>query len=91
MASIRRRRDRSSWVVDCRDVPGGRRVVVKTREQAEFVRAEMIRQSQQAQPVAQDRDVKLGEFADRWLLQIAASVEPKTSTRVTPKRRWKSS
>src|SRR5262245_7570439 len=78
MASIRRRKDRSSWVVDCRGVPGGRRVVVKTREQAEFVRAEMIRQSQQAQPVTQDRDIKLAEFSTRWLDQITASVEPKT-------------
>ena len=55
MASIRRRRDRNSWVVDCRDAPGGRRVVVKAREQAEFVRADMIRQSQQARPVAPER------------------------------------
>jgi integrase len=78
MASIRKRRDRKSWVVDCRDVPNGRRVVVKTREQAEFIRAEMIRQSQQAQPVTQDRDIKLDAFADRWLVQIATSVEPRT-------------
>ena len=38
----------------------------------------MIRQSQQAQPVTQDRDIKLGEFSERWLTQIKTSIEPKT-------------
>ncbi len=77
MASIRRRRDRKGtrWIVDCRDVPGGRRLTVGTREQAEVLRAEMVRQ---AQPVQQDRDITLDAFADRWLGQIAVSVEANT-------------
>ena len=79
MASIRRRRDRKSgWIVDCRDVPGGRRLTVATREAVEALRAEMVRQGQQAQPPAQDRDVVLDVFADRWLDQIAASLDPQT-------------
>ena len=79
MASIRRRKDRKSgWVVDCRDVPGGRRLTVTTREQAEALRAEMVKQGQQAMPSTQDRDITLDAYADRWLEQITSSVEPRT-------------
>jgi len=80
VASIRRRRDRKGtrWIVDCRDVPGGRRLTVGTREEAEMLRAEMVRQAQQAQPVPQDRDITLDAFADRWLGQITVSVEANT-------------
>src|SRR5207253_1690444 len=79
MASIRRRKDRKSgWIVDCRDVPGGRRLTVATREEAELLRAKMIQESQQAMPSVQDRDIILDAYADRWLDQIASSVEPRT-------------
>ena len=79
MASIRRRKDRKSgWIVDCRDVPGGRRLTVSTREQAEALRAEMVKQGQQAMPSTQDRDITLDAYADRWLEQITSSVEPRT-------------
>ena len=58
MASIRRRKDRKSgWIVDCRDVPGGHRVTVATREEAELLRAKFIQEAQQAMPSAQDRDI----------------------------------
>jgi len=80
MASIRRRRDRKSgWIVDCRDVPGGRRFTVDTREQAELLRSKMIQESQQAALPVQDRDITLDAYADRWLEQIASSLDPRTT------------
>jgi hypothetical protein len=80
MASIRRRKDRKGtrWIVDCRDIPGGRRLTFKTREEAELARADLIKASQQAQPAAKDRDITLDAYADRWLEQIRASVETNT-------------
>jgi integrase len=79
MASIRRRKDRKSgWIVDCRDLPGGQRVTVATREEAELLRAKIIQGAQQAMPSAQDRDITVDAYADRWLKQIGASVEPRT-------------
>jgi integrase len=79
MASIRRRRDRKSgWTVDCRDIPGGRRLTAATREEAELLRAKMIQESQQGAPVIQDRDITVDEYADRWLEQIASSVDERT-------------
>jgi len=80
MASIRKRKDRKStrWIVDGRDLPGGRRLTVATKEQAELERAKMVAQGQQAQPVLVDRDATLDAYADRWLAQIATSLEPRT-------------
>jgi integrase len=80
MASIRRRKDRKSgWIVDCRDVPAGRRLTVATREQAELLRAKMIHDSQHAASAMQDRDITLDAYADRWLEQIASSVDERTA------------
>ena len=81
MASIRRRKDRKAtrWIVDSRDIPEGRRLTFKTREEAELARADMIKASQQAQPAAKDREITLDAYADRWLEQIAVSVETNTS------------
>ncbi len=80
MASIRKRTDRKStrWIVDCRDVPGGRRMTVKTKEDAEHKRAEMVQEGQQAHPTPADPDVTLAAFADRWLVQIVHTVQPRT-------------
>src|SRR5258708_26026131 len=80
MASIRRRRDRKGtrWIADGRDIPGGSRITVRTKEEAELRRAEMVKQGQQAQPTAADRNVTVDGYADRWLAEIAASVDPNT-------------
>src|SRR5262245_35178270 len=79
MASIRRRKGRKSgWIVDCRDIVGGRRLTVRTREEAELLRSRLVQESQQAAPVVQDRDVTLDAYADRWLKQIEGSVDPTT-------------
>jgi integrase len=53
---------------------------VATREQAELLRAKMIQESQHAAPSLQDRDIKLDTYADRWLEQIASSVDARTLT-----------
>ena len=81
MASIRKRKDRKGtrWIVDCRGIPGGRRLTFKTREEAELARADTVKASQQAQPTARDRDITLDAYADRWLEQITVSVETNTS------------
>jgi hypothetical protein len=64
---------------DCRDLPGGQRLTAATREQAERLRARLVQESQQASIVAvQDRDLKIDAYADRWLDQIATSVERRT-------------
>ncbi len=80
MASIRRRKDRQKnpWIVDCRDVPGGRRLAVATKEEAELLRAKMVSESQQAQPPVQDRDITLDAYADRWLEQVSSSLDPRS-------------
>ena len=79
MASIRRRKDRKGgWIVDCRDVPGGRRVTVATREQAELLRSQMVQEAQQAMPSVEDPDITTDAYTDRWLEQIGASVDPGT-------------
>jgi integrase len=79
MAGIRRRKDRKKgWIVDCRDIPGGRRITVDTREAAELLRAQMIQDVQQGLLVGQDADMTLDQYADRWLEQIASSVDPGT-------------
>jgi integrase len=80
MASIRKRTDRKStrWIVDCRDVPGGRRLTVKTKEEAELERSKMVQEGQQAQLAVVDPDVTLGAFADRWLTQVEHNLQPRT-------------
>ena len=53
-------------------------MTVATREEAELLRAKIIQEAQQAMPSAQDRDITVDAYADRWLKQIGASVEPRT-------------
>jgi integrase len=82
MASIRRRKNRKAkpWVVDAFDATGQRRrVAARTREEAETIRAKLVQEAQQAAPVIEDRDITLDVYADRWLEQIASSVEPRTA------------
>src|SRR6266540_7568612 len=82
MASIRRRKNRRAkpWVVDAFDATGQRRrVAARTREEAETIRAKLVQEAQQAAPVIEDRDITLDAYADRWLDQIASSVDPRTA------------
>ncbi len=83
MASIRRRRraKRDVWCVDYRDATGARRrVTAQTREVAEDLLAEKIRESRQATPAATDREITLAAYAEQWLGHIAADIKASTLT-----------
>jgi len=81
MASIRRRKraKRDVWFVDYRDNAGMRcRITAPTRETAEDLLAEKIRERRQAGPEVTDREVTLAVYAERWLAQIEADIKPRT-------------
>jgi integrase len=60
-------------------LPGGQRLTAGTKEQAELLRARMVQESQHASiVVVHDRDIKIDAYADRWLDQVATSLEPRT-------------
>jgi integrase len=79
MASIWRRKDRDAWVVDYFDAAGRRRrLVAATREKAENLLAEKIKESRQAAPVCDNPETTVEEYAARWLDAVAASLKPRT-------------
>jgi Phage integrase, N-terminal SAM-like domain len=81
MASIRRRKraKRDVWCVDYRDGAGvRRRMTALTREIAEDLLAEKIRESRQAAPEVIDREITLAAYAARWLAQIETDIKPRT-------------
>jgi integrase len=55
-----------------------RRLAAPTREAAELLLAEKIRESRQAAPPVDDQDITIAEYARRWLEQIAPAVAPST-------------
>ena len=55
MATIWKRKDRDMWAVDYRDVTGKRiRLTAATRQDAETLLAEKIKESKEAHPLAAD-------------------------------------
>ena len=81
MAAIRRRKRarRDVWVVDYRDATGVRcRVTAPSREVAEDLLAEKIRDSRQALPAAHDREITLAQYSERWLAQVATDLKTNT-------------
>src|SRR5262249_61898718 len=81
MATIRRRKRAHAhvWLVDYIDAAGvRRRLPAPTREAAEDLLAEKIRESRQAAPPTTDRDTTLRDYATRWLLDITAALRPRT-------------
>src|SRR5919106_548758 len=77
MACIRKRRGK--YVVDYRDSSGVRRwVTCETREQADGVLSDKIRESSQAAPPLHDRKITVKEYGARWLEQLAGQVRPRT-------------
>lgn len=79
MAGIWRRKDRDVWVVDYLDGTGRRhRCMAPTREQAEDVLAEKIKESRQAAPMCDNPDMTVEEYAARWLDAVAVSIKPRT-------------
>ena len=75
MAKVRRRKDRSGWIVDLRTLGRGR-VTVPTREFADELLAKAIEEGPARD--AKDRDVTVGAFSAAWLEQIEASHDPRT-------------
>ena len=80
MATIWKRKDRNCWAVDYRDATGKRiRLTAATREHAETLLAEKIKETKEAQPnVLALRDMTLKEYAERWAEQIKGELEEKT-------------
>jgi integrase len=81
MASIRRRRRARGdvWVVDYRDGAGIRRwATFPSRREAEDALARIIPESRQAAPRVVDRDIAVADYAERWLVQVATEIKPRT-------------
>ena len=76
MAKVRRRKDRSGWIVDLRTLGRGR-VTVPTREFADELLAKAIEEGPARD--AKDRDATVGAFSAAWLEQIEASHDPSVS------------
>ena len=77
MACIRKRRGK--YVVDYRDNTGVRRwVTCKTREQADGVLADKIKESSQAAPPIANRTITVKEYGEQWLTGLAGQVRPRT-------------
>jgi integrase len=67
------------WIVDYRDGAGiRRRITCRTREKAEDVLAEKVRESRQAVRPAVNPNITMTEYSKRWLGLIASSVKPGT-------------
>ena len=79
MAKVWKRKDRDVWVVDYRN-GGGRRVrlTAKTRQDAEDLLSQKIKEARQAIPNAPTREFTLTEYAIRWLESMRHELEPKT-------------
>ena len=80
MATLWKRKDRNCWAVDYRDATGKRiRLTAATREDAETLLAEKIKETKAAQPnVLALRDMTLKEYAERWTEQVKGELEEKT-------------
>jgi integrase len=77
MACIRKRRGK--WVVDYRDAAGFRRWVTCTaKREAEAILGDRLRESRPRTRPSVDPSITTGNYADRWLTLIAATVKPRT-------------
>ena len=80
MATIWKRKDRDCWAVDYRDATGKRiRFTVSTRQDAEALLAEKIKETKEEHPTALAlRDMTLKEYAERWSERVKGEIEEKT-------------
>lgn len=77
MACVRKRRGK--WIADYRDGAGCRHVPsFDTRREAEDFLARRVPESRQVLKPAVDSNVTVAAYAERWLVQIATSVKPRT-------------
>ncbi len=68
MATIWKRKDRDTWVVDFREATGQRvRLTARSREEAEEKLAEKIKESRKPLSLVEDRNITLATSAPRWL------------------------
>jgi|GEM_PF-1138899 len=80
MATVWKRKDRDCWVVDYRAATGKRiRLTASTREDAENVLAEKIKEVKEVEPAELAlRDLTLKEYAERWAERVKGEIEEKT-------------
>jgi integrase len=79
MATIWKRKDRDVWVVDYRDATGFRvRLSAATRQHAEGLLAEKIRESKHAPTKREDRDLTLEAYTTRWLKAVKPHLAQRT-------------
>jgi integrase len=79
MATIWKRKDRDVWVVDYRDATGFRvRLSAATRQHAEGLLADKIRESKHAPTNREDRHITLNEYVTRWLKAAVGQLAPVT-------------
>src|SRR5262249_36531017 len=80
MAKVWKRKDRGVWVADFRNASGRRvRLTAATREQAEPLLAQKIREPRQRRPVSlEDPDIKLRDYGSSWLARVEPDLETKT-------------
>jgi excisionase family DNA binding protein len=80
MATIWKRKDRDTWVVDYRDSSGKRiRLTAATRQEAEHLLADKIKEGQEARPLAGELyHVTLSDYVARWSDRVKGEIEEKT-------------
>lgn len=80
MATIWKRKDRDCWAVDYRDATGKRiRLTATTRQQAEDLLANKIKECKETHPFATDvRDMSLRDYVTRWSERVRGEIEEKT-------------
>jgi len=81
MASIRRRRRarRDVWFVDYRDARGVRhRLTAPTKEAAQSLLGEKLRERQHPGLLTSDRELTLADYATRWLATVETEIRPRT-------------
>ncbi len=79
MATIWKRKDRDVWVVDFRDASGRRfRLSVPTRDEAEDLLAEKIKERKHAPLTPHDRTLTLADYTARWLQAARSQLAPIT-------------
>jgi len=77
MACIRKRRGK--YVVDYRDNAGIRRwVTCETKNEADDVLADKIKESSQAAPRLENRKISVKEYGQQWLTGLVGQVRPRT-------------
>ncbi len=80
MATIWKRKDRDTWVVDFREATGQRvRLTARSREEAEEKLAEKIKESRKPVSLVENRDITLMAYAQGWLETAKLELALRTS------------